>query len=345
MRGRGVSLIVRADANTRMGTGHLMRCLALAQAWKARGGRATFITACESDGLQHRLSDESFQVIRLERSYPDPVDWEVTSRVLAAHSSAWVVLDGYHFDPVYQRQIKETGHWLLAIDDMAHLDHYYADVVLNQNINAEDLRYSCEPYTRLLLGTRYALLRSEFLAWRGWQREVPKVARKVLITLGGGDPDNQTLKVVQALQRVDVDELEAVVVVGASNPHFREVQSAASNSQFGIRLVQNVTNMPELMAWADVAVSAGGSTCWELAFMGLPSLLLTLADNQRAAVSMLSEIGISLHLEEAVRGDLQRIVCKVITLMKDPEARSAMSQKGMHLIDGLGVTRVLELLN
>ena len=234
MQLEGQPLLIRADANARMGTGHLMRCLALAQCWKSQGGQVTFITACESDGLWRRLSEEEYQVITLERPYPDSAHREVISRVLEAHPSAWVVLDGYHFDLDCQRQIKQAGRRLLVIDDTAHLGHYYADVVLNQNINAEQLDYSCEPYTRLLLGTRYVLLRSEFLAWLGWQREIPKVARKVLVTLGGSDPDNQTLKVVRALQQVDVDGLEAMIVVGASNLHFQELQFAIRDSQVGL---------------------------------------------------------------------------------------------------------------
>ena len=90
------TLLIRADANTRIGTGHLMRCLALAQAWKDSDGGVIFITDCESAGLLQRLSDEGFQIVTLDRSYPDPGDWEATSQVLAAHPNAWVVLDGSH---------------------------------------------------------------------------------------------------------------------------------------------------------------------------------------------------------------------------------------------------------
>ena len=334
------SLFVRADANARIGTGHLMRCLALAQGWKARGGQATFITACESEGLRQRLSDEGFQIITLERLYPDPADWEITSQALAAQLDAWVVLDGYHFDAAHQRQIKEAGHRLLVIDDTAHLDHYYADVVLNQNINAERLHYSCEPYTRLLLGTRYVLLRSEFLAWREWQREIPKVARKVLVTLGGSDPDNQTLKVIRALQQVDVDGLEAVVVVGASNPHFQELQSAIGNSRLAIRLVRNVTNIPELMASADVAVSAGGSTCWELSFMGLPAILIVTAENQKGIAAGLGEYGTAINLGWYSNISTDRITYLLKDLLLKNDIRKNMSKKGRGLIDGLGVNRV-----
>jgi UDP-2,4-diacetamido-2,4,6-trideoxy-beta-L-altropyranose hydrolase len=344
MQLKGKFLLIRADANGRMGTGHLMRCLALTQGWKDRGGQATFITACESDSLRRRLSDEDFQVVTLERSHPDSADWEVTSQVLAAHSDAWVVLDGYHFDPAYQRQIKEAGHPLLVIDDTTHLDHYYADVVLNQNINAERLRYSCEPYTRLLLGTRYALLRSEFLAWRGWQREIPEVARKVLVTLGGSDPDNQTSKVIQALQRIDTDELEVVVVVGASNPHFLELRSTAHDSLFAIRLVENVTDMPRLMAWADVAVSAGGSTCWEMAFMGLPSLILVLAENQRGIAEGLDAYGIALNLGSYAQVSELDLAQALKILMCDLARREAMSEKGRQLVDGAGTDRVVSVM-
>ena len=334
-------LVVRADADTRIGIGHVMRCLALAQAWQARGGQAVFITACESGSLRQRLADEGFQVVALERAHPDPADWEITLQTLKAHPDGWVALDGYHFDPAYQRLVKEAGHRLLVIDDTAHLDHYYADVVLNQNINAERLHYSCEPYTRLLLGTRYVLLRSEFLAWQGWQREIPKVARKVLVTLGGGDPDNQTLKVIRALQQVDVDGLEAVVVVGPNNPHYRELRSAIRNSKFAIRLVRDVTDMPKLMAWADVAVSAGGSTCWEMAFMGLPAVLIVTADNQRATLAYLHTTGSAVSLGWFESLSDNNIAIALHTLSADAVQRRALSERGRALVDGLGTARVV----
>jgi UDP-2,4-diacetamido-2,4,6-trideoxy-beta-L-altropyranose hydrolase len=333
-------LLIRADANARMGIGHLMRCLALAQGWRSQGGQVTFVTACESDSLRQRLSEEGFRTVTLRHCHPHPSDWDTTSEVLADHPGAWVVLDGYHFDPAYQSRIKTADHRLLVIDDMAHLDHYYADVVLNQNIHAETLDYVCEPFTCLLLGTRYVLLRREFWPWREWEREIPEVARKVLITLGGGDPDNQTLKVIRALQRVDVDGLEATVVVGASNPHFREVESAASGWR-GIRLVRNVSNIPELMSWADMAVTAGGSTCWEIAYFGLPSVLLVLAENQREIAEGLHRADVSLNLgwyEEVTR---ERVAEALSNLISDRRRRQQMSHNGNNLVDGKGAERVV----
>jgi UDP-2,4-diacetamido-2,4,6-trideoxy-beta-L-altropyranose hydrolase len=344
MQFEGKSLFIRADANTHMGTGHLMRCLALAQGWKARGGRAMFITACESDSLRHRLSDEGFQVIMLERSYPEPADWETTSQALAAHPGAWVVLDGYHFDPAYQCQIKEAGHRLLVIDDMAHLNHYYADVVLNQNINAERLRYSCEPYTRLLLGTRYVLLRAEFLAWQGWRREIPKVAHKVLVTLGGGDPNNVTLKVIQALQQLDVPGLKVRVIVGPANPHLQTLQQAVDFSRCSMQLLTAVTNVPELMAWADIAISAGGSTCWEIAFMGLPSYTIVLAENQVGVAEMLHKQGVSVNMGWFSSIDQTKMAQVVSDLIQDKQRRSYMSDQGRSIVPGLGTRYVVSTI-
>lgn len=331
---REESLIIRTDANVQIGTGHLMRCLALAQAWKDAGGEVVFITACQSDDLLQRLREEGFNICLLARPYPEPGDWDYTKDILAAHPNAWVVLDGYHFGEIYQQRVKEAGHRLLVIDDMAHLKHYYADFVLNQNLHAEQLHYSCESYTRLLLGTRYVLLRREFLAWRGWKREIPEVARRVLVTLGGGDPENHTLKVIQALQKVDTPGLEATVVIGASSPYTDVLSAAIKQSFIPIRLVCNAKNMPELMTWADVAVSGGGVTCWELVYMLLPILVVVLAPNQEANARALQESGIALIFS----------IEHIQRLLLDRKMHAAMSQIGRSIVDGHGVEHVTKIL-
>lgn len=340
-----MDLIIRTDADSKIGIGHFMRCLALAQAWKSRGGSAKFITACDNEGLLKRLNNEGFQVIHLERTYPDSVDWKKTSQVLSEHSGAWVVLDGYHFDSSYHRSIKNTGHQLLVIDDMAHLDHYYADVVLNQNIHAKKLDYSCEPYTRLLLGTRYVLLRNEFLRWHGRERVIPDVARKFLVTLGGADPENQTLKIILSLQLIEKNDLEAIVVVGTSNPHFRTLETAIRNTTFPIQLVHNPSNIAELMAWADLGVSAGGTTCWEMAFMGLPNLIMILAENQREIAQGLYDHGVALMLGWYTEIGELTIANVLKNLMFNSVNQKAMSKKGQKLVEGNGAKYVFSIMD
>jgi UDP-2,4-diacetamido-2,4,6-trideoxy-beta-L-altropyranose hydrolase len=338
------NLLIRADASPHIGTGHVMRCLALAQAWQLRGGDAVFVTHCSSNGLRRRLSDEGFKIVALKRPYPDPGDWKASSNVLAAHPGAWVVLDGYHLDSAYQRLVKEAGHPVLVIDDMAHLDYYYGDLLLNQNIHAEQLKYSCGPHTRLLLGTRYVLLRREFWPWDGWQRKISQVANRVLVTLGGADRDNQTLKVIQALRQVEVSDLEATVVVGVDNPHLGELEATTRYSPFEIRFLHNASNMPALMAGVDVAVSSGGTTCWELAFMGLPFLTMVIAPNQKEIAESLAKTGIALNCGWFSSCSPEDLAENLTAMIKDSGLRKCFSQRGKKLVDGQGSARILDLM-
>jgi len=334
-------LVIRVDASTQMGTGHLMRCLALAQAWKDASGKVAFITACQTEGLLERLQEEGFDINLLAHSYPDPGDWHYTKDILAAHPNTWVVLDGYHFNEGYQQWAKEAGHRLLVIDDMAHLKHYYADILLNQNLNSQQLDYSCEPYTRLLLGTHYVLLRREFLSWRDWKREIPTVARHILVTLGGSDPENHTLKVIEALQKVNATGLEAVVVVGASNPHADVLEAATRQSRIPVRLVRNARNVPELMAWADIAVSSSGTTVWELLSLATPILAVVLAPNQRHIAEQIDKRGAGETLGQARNITTESLAKAITLLLEDSELRATMSGKARQMVDGEGISRVI----
>ncbi|MFC1821074.1 UDP-2,4-diacetamido-2,4,6-trideoxy-beta-L-altropyranose hydrolase [Thermodesulfobacteriota bacterium] len=340
------NLIIRADTSTQIGAGHAMRCLALAQAWQDAEGCATFLMSEVTPTLKTRLLSEGIEVIHLS-AYPGSADDAVQTRELAQQvGAAWIVVDGYHFGADYQRIIKDANVGLLFIDDNEHAGHYYADIVLNQNIYAHELLYeNKEPYTRFLRGTRYILLRREFLKWHGWKREIPHAARKVLVTMGGGDPDNVTLKVMQALQQIDIGRLEVEIVVGANNPHFLELQSAIHNPQSAIHLKKDVINMPELMSRADVAVSAGGSTCWEMAFMGLPAAVLVLAENQKDIAAGLGEAGVVINLDQYTEVSVEKAANTLARMIEDRELRKGMSLKGRELVDGMGAVRVAEILS
>lgn len=337
----GEHLIIRADASTQIGIGHFMRCLALAQAWKDAGGQPILVTSCKSYGLLQRYREEGIEVHILDAPYPDPDDWNQTKDILASHPNAWVVLDGYHFDETYQRTVKDVGHPLLVIDDMAHLEHYYADIVLNQNLHAQHLEYSCEPYTHLLLGTRYVLLRREFLAWGSRKRGIPDVARRVLVTLGGSDPENYTLEVIQALQDMAIPSLEAKIVVGASNPNADVLETVVTQSDNTMCLIRDAKNMNELMAWADIAVSGGGTTCWEALCTGVPLLVLVLASNQESNAGALQERGAAIRLDLRDAQDDSEVIRLVRELSDSKRVRMAMSRSQQALVDGLGASRVV----
>jgi UDP-2,4-diacetamido-2,4,6-trideoxy-beta-L-altropyranose hydrolase len=339
-------LLLRADANARIGSGHVMRCLALAEAWQERGGQATFLTAMKSPSLRARLESEDVRTVEVAAEPGDADDAGQAAALARELNASWVVVDGYHFGAAYQQAIKDAGLRLLFIDDNGHAEHYCCDLLLNQNAHAcEGLYASREPGTRLLLGTRYSLLRREFWPWRQWRRRIAPVAGKVLVTLGGSDPDNVTLKVIRALGQTALQDVEATVLVGGDNPHYAELHAAAGESPTAIRLEQNATNVPELMAWADLAVSAGGSTCWELALMGLPSLVIVLAENQRLSSEALGARGAAVCLGWAERVSSEHLAAELCRLGRSRERRSEASRKARELVDGHGGTRVCDAMS
>lgn len=319
-----------------------MRCLALAQAWQDAEGPATFVTAADTPALKERLKSEGMEVVHLSAQPGSAEDAMRTASFARQIEAIWVVVDGYHFNSHYQRIIKESGLRLLFIDDNGHARRYYADLVLNQNIHADEGLYlNREPHTCLLLGTRYVLLRREFGKWQEWKRDIAKVARKVLVTLGGGDPDNVTLKVIRAMKRVEVDGLQAIVVAGASNPHYKGWHFAVQDSRFPIQLENDIRNIPDLMAWADVAIAAGGSTSWELAFMGLPTLSMVLADNQYPIAERLGAKGTVMNLGWYGNLSSSEIARAITELLLAQDARGKMARLGQELVNGDGVARVL----
>lgn len=331
-------LILRADAGRRIGTGHVMRCLALAQAWRAAGGEALLLGACEPDLVRRRVEATGVGFRALARPHPDRGDLEQT--LAAAADAAWVVLDGYHFDPAYQAAVRKAGRRSLVIDDVAHWARYHADLLLNQNVTADALAYDCDADTRVLRGPRFALLRPEFLAARR-ERSIPDQGRSVLITLGGADPDGATLAMVRALDAVDVPGLEGRVVVGPANPHGDPIEQAARMSRHRVEVLGNALDMPGLMAWADVAIAAAGSTCWELAFMGVPSLLLVTADNQRPSAERLAALGVAENLGRPGEREPAAMAHALAGLLLAAGHRADMARKGQALVDGGGAARVV----
>ena len=339
-------LFIRADASVSIGTGHIMRMIALGQAWQAQGGEVHFLCAEITPALEQRLASEGFHLLRIHATLGSPEDLSETMHLISEtlqtdRKNARVVLDGYHFGSDYQLGIKAAGFKLLVVDDYGHADFYHADWVLNQNISArEELYAKRSPDTKLLLGPKFAMLRKEFLAYKGWQREIALVAKKILVTLGGSDPDNVTLKVIQAL--IDLD-LHIKVVVGGSNPHLREIENfiqSQNNSTAFVEVIVNATNMPELMAWADVAVVAGGSTSWELAFMGLPTLIFTFAENQKEIALAIEDTRLGVYLGCSNKETFKKFKNVFENFLCNSDQREKISIMGQNLIDGLGCSHI-----
>jgi UDP-2,4-diacetamido-2,4,6-trideoxy-beta-L-altropyranose hydrolase len=330
-------LLIRADASAAIGSGHIMRCLALAQAWQDTGGKVCLATRLLPETLKRRWDEEQMETRQLAESNDDARETMELAREIGAD---WVVLDGYHFGTEFQRLIKNAGMRLLVVDDDGCAQHYVADLILNQSPGAvRDMYPSYDSHATLLLGTRYALLRREFLQARPANRSHAPRAQTVLVTLGGADPHNCTRAVLEAIALIE--DLTTVAIVGPSNPRARELEQLAQRAGGRITVRQSPPDMPQLMTWADVAVSAAGSTCWELAFMGLPMLLVVLAGNQLPNATSLDKLGVAGNL--GWHGELSedKVRIAVMHILDDPALRASMSQKGLALVDGRGARRIV----
>lgn len=335
-------IIFRADASTQIGTGHVMRCLALAQHWRHAGERSVFVTCMITPNMKARLQSEGLELIQLTTNPGSIDDAKQTIMISKNMSASWLVLDGYHFHASYQQIIKDSGLNLLLIDDNGSETHYYADIVLNQNIHALEKLYSSrEPYTCLLLGTHYALLRDEFISWHGWKRKIPKSARNILVTLGGSDPENVTFKILDAIEQLEFNNLN-VIIIAANNQYSEQIKSLIEKSKVNVTFKNKVRRMSDLMAWADIAVSAGGTSTWELAFMGLPMLMIAIADNQCLIVEELSKTGVAVNLGWHQNVTSSMIAKAISQLIEDEDKRTEMSRLAQTLVDGKGADRVLE---
>jgi UDP-2,4-diacetamido-2,4,6-trideoxy-beta-L-altropyranose hydrolase len=335
-----MNLLFRTDASLAMGTGHVMRCLALAQAWQDAGGGAVFGMAQTTAGVQARLAAEPYALSLFSGAPGTESDSIQTISLAQERGVDWIVVDGYQFAADYQRGLKAAGFKVLFLDDYAHAAPYSADLVLNQNAYAGEKMYDArEPYTRLLLGTDYCLLRREFAPWRDWKRKTVPAGNKVLVTMGGSDPENFTSVVIGALRRLP--HVETTVVVGGSNPHFQSLQALTSQSGSRMQLLNNVVNMPELMARADAAIAGAGTTCWEMCLLRLPMLLVDLAENQKPIAVTLNDLGAAIHLGTARNVMESEIAERVVNLLASDAERAGLSDRCGKLVDGRGAERVL----
>lgn len=340
------ALLIRTDAGPKIGMGHFMRCLALAQAWQSSGGEVHFAMQTPSSMVVDRLQREKMVLYPLRQASKreTPADAVETADLAREVGAEWIIVDGYHFADDYQRHIHRSGLWQLTLDDYGHATHYYADLILNQNAHANAEMYARrEPYTGLLLGLDYTLLRREFSEWQGRHPNIPDRAAHLLVTLGGSDPRNQTLPILQALRRADFRDLDIIVVAGGSNPHIESLAKVVNQTN-NIRLIHNAQDMPALMAWADLAVSAAGSTCWELAFMGVPIITIVLADNQRQIADSLARLGCATNLGWYEEVDVGQIVHSVAELVDNQATRTQQIRRGQALVDGHGAERVVARL-
>jgi UDP-2,4-diacetamido-2,4,6-trideoxy-beta-L-altropyranose hydrolase len=340
----GVNLLVRADASPQIGTGHVMRCMALSKAWQDSGGDVTFACADVLPALERRLRQQGCEIVAINTSRGSEEDVEMTADVARDLAAEWVVLDGYQFDSAYYRGLKRRNLHCLEMDDDGRLEEYCADAVLNSCASASEAMYARrEPHTELLLGSRFVLLRPEFMRIAR-KSDCADIARRLLVTMGGSDPENVTLKVVNALSGIAREGAEVRVVAGSGYKHLEELRAIVATMPGQVAVEEDPEDMAPILAWADLAVSAAGGTCWELAYVGVPAVLIALSPDQCGIAQTAEERGMACSLGWHADISTGRIEDAVQRLSRDSESRCAMSKAGQALVDGRGPERVVGFL-
>lgn len=326
-------IAIRADASKVIGSGHVMRCLALAEALRRAGGDIVF--------LCRRLPGHLGKEIRRLGFEPIWAEGEGQGEHKLLGGIDLLIVDHYDLDERWERSMRPLARRIMVIDDLADRPHD-CDLLLDQNLlPALDTRYQglVPDGCRLLLGPGYALLRDEFYASAANVRERTGLAH-LLLFFGGGDGENLTAR---ALRELHDSDFTADVVIGASNPHHDEI--AALCRAGGGRYILHVQTerMAELMARADLALGAGGGSHWERCLLGLPALVVTVAENQRETTRLLHEKGACLWLSEAASLSSNAFRQVLDDLSRNPQRLAAMSRAARAIIPKTGGTgRVVE---
>jgi pseudaminic acid biosynthesis-associated protein PseG len=341
-------LVLRADATTEDGTGHMMRTLALTQAWIDAGGRARWLVAAAPRSLLERLELEGIELVRIGATAGSAEDAALLRAALRTDEAAVAVIDGTQFDGAYLDALGDVGPRVMVIDDMADRPAYPVGTLLNQNAHADRAEYPADATCRFLLGTRYVLLRREFVPPPP-PRTSPPVARHLLVTFGGADPTGMTARTIAALRRLPEairSAMQVRIIVGAADRAGPRIDAAVADPALGYRAVveRAVSDMPAQMAWADLAVTSGGSTVWELARTGCPAIVVETVPAERRLVSGLARIGLFGHLGPESSLDERAMADDIAAKAEDVAWRARMTALGTRLIDGEGARRVVDAL-
>ncbi|MCY1275184.1 UDP-2,4-diacetamido-2,4,6-trideoxy-beta-L-altropyranose hydrolase [compost metagenome] len=358
-----MKVIFRVDASLKMGTGHLMRCLTLADALRADGAQCHFITREHPGHLNSVVLQRGHGLSALPYNAKEPLseplapahaDWlgdswqndaQQTATLLASLKPDWLVVDHYALEQRWERQVTEYCQRLLVIDDLADRNHC-CNILLDQNLGStpEDYIGKIPASCKLLLGTQFALLRPEFaeLRDRSLARRNNRSISNLLISMGGVDAPNATGRVLAALHPIAEPDWRIQVVMGATAPWLSEVQSLVNDMPCTTQVLVNTSDMAQIMSGSDLAIGAAGATSWERCCLGVPSIMLILAENQR---------GIGIHLEQAGAASVIPSVDQItdqlpvqMERLRSPERLQQMALAAAAITDGQGTQRVKNAL-
>lgn len=359
----------RADASLQIGTGHVMRCLTLADALRERGGNCSFVCRPHQGHLLDLIAQRGHQALALpelqegaqtKNNSPEHAHWlgtdwttdaQYTQQALIAHKGgepvAWLVVDHYALDARWEEALRPQAKRIMVIDDLADRPHD-CDLLLDQNLGRSKQDYFglLKGETSALVGPHYALLRPEFAALRAQsltRRQNNPLLRRLLVTMGGVDKDNATGQVLAALQNCNLPlDLRITVVMGPHAPWLAQVRAQAAQMPWRTEVLVGVNNMAQLMAESDLAIGAAGSTSWERCCLGVPTLMLVLATNQIEAARAIEGTNAAWTL--SMGDDLTENMKQALSKLSDGSVLMSISAAASGVCDGSGSDRIANLL-
>ncbi len=330
------TLLIRADASLAIGTGHVMRCLALAEAWQDAGGVAHLASSQIPEALKPIVTGRGVMMSEIASSPGSEEDARETVDCARNLSANWVAIDGDHFGSAFLTRIFDSGIPLVLIDDFANRESLPVHLIVNPTVEEDPTPYlNRRSNAQLMLGPRYILLRREFakvVDRTAIQNEVVRI----LITLGGSDPENLTPKIAEAL--ATSKEFHITVVAG---PAYGRPEELAKLRASNLCLKSNPPNMKQLMEDSDLAIIAAGGTLWELLSVGCAVLSYSRNAVQASVVAELSRKGAVVDLGDTASFSSTRLLDTVRRLAASRQLRARMAILGKSLVDGRGAVRVV----
>jgi UDP-2,4-diacetamido-2,4,6-trideoxy-beta-L-altropyranose hydrolase len=309
----------RTDASTQIGTGHVMRCLTIADALKKSGSDCIFICRQLPGNLIELIKHRGHNTITLpikfiRESKFNPLsiyeewlgtdistDAKEVKKALQGYILDWLIVDHYALESKWEKSLRSIASRIMVIDDLANRPHD-CDLLLDQNLGREIDDYSnlVGANTHKLIGPKYALLRPEFALYRDYSlaRRENLQLKTILIALGGVDQENITGRILSEINRSNLNiNFNITVVMGQHSPWLSNVKKYAEGMKIPTLVLSSINNMAQLMSESDLAIGAAGSSAWERCFLGLPSLILILAENQRQGAIALEKAGAAMLLK------------------------------------------------
>ncbi|WP_404418457.1 UDP-2,4-diacetamido-2,4,6-trideoxy-beta-L-altropyranose hydrolase [Marinospirillum sp.] len=352
-------IVFRTDASIQIGTGHVIRCLTLADALKEQGAECHFICRGHPGHLLNLIQERGHRVHTLllttqasnhQKATLAHADWLGTTQQEDANlcisllndlNPDWLVVDHYALDADWEKSLRPYCKKILVVDDLADREHE-CDLLLDQTFGRESKDYKplVPEHSQILCGSQYALLRPEFAQWRDYslQRRKEGKLKQLLINLGGVDKDNITTALLQALQTSSLPkDCNITVVMGSSAPWIEAVKQEAKQLPWETEVKTGVNNMAELMANSDLAIGAAGATSWERCCLGLPTLMLVLAENQEMIARKLE---VAQACQVIDHKDLVSGLTKALKRLTAKQLHN-LAAKASDITDGRGAERVL----